>query len=169
MPLEIEPLSVWNGEPADLLDRVKRYWYPNPASFDRKAHRLATEEEISAFEETNSVKFPWDFREYFLRLNGVDEDDQLFCFWPLSSLARLENARFKWPAGTLNFPGSDSYFVFADFLIECMYHAIYLGDDPSLQNRVILPDFPNQPVIAPNFSNFLEIYLADAPAIYGNF
>ena len=101
------------------------------------------------------------FANRFLRLNGISEDSEVFCFWPLQRLKRFDRSA---PI-VLH---SEGYFYFADYLIECWYYAIYLGRDPCFQNRVILPDFPNKPVIANTFSEFLELYLLDSPTLHGN-
>jgi len=103
---------------------------------------------------------PADLREYFLRLNGIEEDPEVFCFWPISRLRRVD-------LKTFNVFQSESYFFFADFLIESHYYAIYLGDDPFFQNRVILPDFPRSPIIAKTFTEFLDLYLIDDPKLFG--
>ena len=97
----------------------------------------------------------------------MEEDPDMFCFWPLRRLAPVPSVSSLAKA-TASLREVDRYFVFADYMIESSYYAIYLGDNPDLQNRVLLPDFPNQPVIAANFSDFIELYLRDDPKLYGN-
>ena len=103
---------------------------------------------------------PADLREYFLRLNGIEEDPQLFRFWPLRELRPVDLKSFA-------VPDRERYFFFADYLIESFYYAIYLGDRPELQNWCVIPCMPRQPFVATNFTEFLELYLEDAPALYG--
>ncbi len=160
-PLESEPVSVLTGSRVNPCDRLEQRWYANAATPARERPKCATGEEVDAFEQRNGVKLPADLREYFQRLNGIDMDAGLFRFWPLARLISL-----KLPPSVLG--EADRYFLFADYMVGTWYYAIYLGDDPFLQNRVILPDFPSHPVIAPNFSEFVELYLTDSPRLYGN-
>ena len=147
----------------DVFSRLERHWYEAGAASVGPRPSNATESEIADFEKTNAVTLPLDLREYFLRFNGTgdDTDAKLFCFWPIHKLCSLQS----------NYRGigeAESYFIFADFMVESWYYAIYLGDNPSLRHRVILPDFPSHPEIAPDFSAFLELYLNDDPKLYGN-
>jgi hypothetical protein len=144
-----------------ILDRLEHHWYESEIERNFHDPKAASHEEVILFEQENGVTLPADFREYFLRLNDIDEDPGLFCFWPLSRLKRLDGKT----SASLQ---SEGYFYFADYLIESHYYAIYLGNDPFFQNRVILPDFPNKPVIANTFSEFLELYMLDSPTLYGN-
>jgi len=146
---------------ADLCIRMARHWYRDGSASDQFRPKCPSEGDVQAFEESHSVRFPADLREYFRRLNGIDMDPGLFRFWPLSRLTPVKSS----PAVALE---TDRYFVFADYMVGTWYYAIYLGEDPFLQNRVILPDFPSQPVIARSFSEFVELYLSDSPRLYGN-
>ncbi len=121
----------------DILERVESYWYESARVKHLKAPPVASDEDVAAFELRNAVQLPTDFREYFLRLNGTDGDGDtnVFRFWPLHEVRRVDIKGF-------NLLGSDSYYFFADYLVECWYYAIYLGSDPFFQNRIILPDFP---------------------------
>ncbi|UWZ83447.1 SMI1/KNR4 family protein [Occallatibacter riparius] len=155
-----EPRPVWTGEPLDLFDRLERHWYPGPARDDSDRQKRATEEDIAKFEAEHGVKVPEDFREYLLRFNGIEEDPEVFRFWPLHELRPVDLKSFR-------VPDRERYFFFADYLIECFYYAIYLGDRPELQNWVVIPCMPRQPFVAVNFTGFIELYLDDARAIYG--
>jgi len=146
---------------SSLCIRMARHWYRDGSAPDQFRPKCPTEADIQAFEEQNGVRFPADFREYFQRLNGIDMDPGLFRFWPLSRLIPLKSS------STVALE-TDRHFVFADYMVGTWYYAIYLGEDPFLQNRVILPDFPSQPVVAHSFSEFVELYLADSPRLYGN-
>jgi SMI1 / KNR4 family (SUKH-1) len=156
---EIEP--CWTGKPADLWQRLEHHWYAGLAVSVEDRPICAIETDISDFEQRNNVKLPADFREYLLRLSGIEEDPDLFCFWPLSRLAPPDSPAFISVE-------LDRFFVFADYLIESQYYAIYLGDDPLLQNRVVSPDVSNKRVIATSFSEFIQLYLIDSPRLYGN-
>jgi len=144
---------------AKILDRLEKHWYLTWRGWQPSKSTAATAREIAGFEQENGVSFPADFRDYLLRFNGIEEDPELFCFWPIGKIRRLDFAT------SLLQP--EKYFLFADFLIESIYYAIYLGDDPFFRNRVVLPDYPGSPTIAPTFTEFLELYLRDDKKIYG--
>ena len=146
---------------ANLCIRMARHWYRDGAAPDNFRPKNATDDDIQAFEEHNGVRIPADLREYFQRLNGIDMDPGLFRFWPLSRVIPLKTSS----AVALE---TNRYFIFADYMVGTWYYAIYLGEDPFLQNRVILPDFPSQPRVASSFSEFVELYLTDSPRLYGN-
>jgi hypothetical protein len=147
-------------EPHDLFDRLEASWYSGSTRFNANRPPRATEDEILAFEKSNRLRFPADLREYFLRFNGIDEDDRVFRFWQLEMLLPVNTEN-------CNLVDAGRYFIFADYLIESNYYAIYLGENLLYQNRVVIPDYPNKPVIAPTFSSFLELYLLDDPRLYG--
>jgi hypothetical protein len=154
-------------ESGDIFAGLEEYWYGGSSRWPSRRGPVATEEEVNAFETVHSIKVPDDLRAYFLRFNGVEEDPDMFCFWPLSRLASVLSISGLSKA-TASLREVDRYYVFADYMIESYYYAIYLGDNPSVQHSVILPDFPKHPVIASNFSDFLELYLTDHPRIHGN-
>jgi hypothetical protein len=151
------------GKELDLFSRLEKHWYAAGTGSVAVRPPHATESEIADFERINGLTLPPDLREYFLRFNGTDDDGdaKLFCFKPIEKLCSLHPG---YPA--LN--DAEYYFIFADFMIDSWYYAIYLGNNPSLQHKVILPDFPNHPEIAPDFSAFLELYLNYDPKLYGN-
>lgn len=147
----------------DLFSRLERHRYKAGRGSVVQRPSNASESEIADFEKTNAVTLPPDLRKYFLRFNGTgdDTDSRLFCFWPIHKLCSLQS---EYP----RIKEAGFYFIFADFMVQSWYYAIYLGDNPILQHRVILPDFPHHPEIAPDFSAFLELYLKDTPKLYGN-
>ena len=146
----------------DILERVDKYWYESALARGLRAPVVASESDLEAFEQNNGVRLPADLRKYFLELNGTDGDGdaQIFRFWPLGEIRRVDRKDFA-------LLDADSYFLFADYLMESWYYAIYLGNDPFFQNRVILTGFPRNPVVAQTFSEFLELYLRDEPKLYG--
>lgn len=155
------PKPTWTGEPLDPFDRLERHWYRGPARDDGGRPKRPTEFELAQFEARHSVTLPADFREYLLKLNGVEEDPDLFRFWPLQELRPVDVPNFT-------VRERNKFFFFADYLIESHYYAIYLGDDPQLQNWVVIPCMPKQPFVATTFTGFIELYLQDAPAIFGH-
>ena len=140
---------------------MARHWYRDGSAADQFRSKCPTNDDIQAFETQNGVRLPADLRAYFQRLNGIDMDPGLFRFWPLSRVIPLKSSS----AVALE---TGRYFIFADYMVGTWYYAIYLGEDPFLQNRVVLPDFPCRPVIAHSFTEFIELYLSDSPRLYGN-
>ena len=145
----------------EILDRLEQYWHRNWQAVATDRPTPASTQDLSEFEQMHQVTFPLDFREYLQRFNGIEEDPDLFCLWPINKIRRLDSKGF-------HLLQAESYYYFADYLIECHYYAIYLGNDGFFQNRVILPDFPGSPVIANTFTEFLELYLKDDPKLFGH-
>lgn len=157
-PGEREPYDLPSRleSPVTLFDRLEKFWYYSDRGVSGPKPPCATAEQIAEFEERNQVVLPEDLREYFLRFNGTngDGDEQLFAFWQLDKLKSLSDCKS-------NLAQMDRYFLFADYMISCWEFAVYLGDGPAIQNRVIIPDFAGRPIIASNFSDFIELYLQD--------
>jgi SMI1 / KNR4 family (SUKH-1) len=143
----------------DILERLEQHWCQSKIQRNLIGSARASQQEINAFEQKYDVVLPADFREYFLRLNGIEEDSEVFCFWPIN---RLRPVDLK----TFNVLQAGQYFYFADFLVECNYYAIYLGNDPFFQNRVVIPDSSKNCIVAQTFTEFLEVYLRDDPKLY---
>lgn len=144
-----------------LCARLEQHWYKDSTGFDLEKPKRTTPDDILAYEQRTGVRLPADMREYFQRLNGIDSAPGFFRFFPLAKLIPLKSQSYP----TFNV---DRYCIFADYMAGTWYYAIYLGEDSFLQNRVILPDLPSQPVLAHSFSDFVELYLADSPRLYGN-
>jgi SMI1 / KNR4 family (SUKH-1) len=156
-----EPATPLPSSPSALCLRLEEHWHGGLSTAGRERSKPATAEEILAFEQRNGVNLPADLREYFERLNGLNMDGGYFRFWPLSRLIPLQSSSSV-------LIETSRYFLFADYMVGTWYYAIYLGDDPFLQHRVILHDFPSRPLISSGFSQFIELYLADSPLLYGN-
>lgn len=160
-PLPEASAADANAPAVSLCARLEQHWYKDGSGFSLDKPKRATPDEIEAYEQRNGVHLPIDMREYFQRLNGIDSAPGFFRFF---SLARLI------PLKPESYPTFDAnqYCIFADYMAGTWYYAIYLGEDSFLQNRVILPDLPGQPVLARSFSEFVELYLTDSPRLYGN-
>lgn len=155
------PLPDSNSAAASVCARLEQHWYKDGSGFGLERPKRATADDIQAYEQRNGVRLPADLREYFQRLNGIDSAPGFFRFFPLARLIPLKSQSH--PALNAEF-----YYTFADYMAGTWYYAIYLGEDSFLQNRVILPDLPGQPALASSFSDFVELYLADSPKLYGN-
>jgi hypothetical protein len=128
--------------------------------------------DIEAFQSLHSVLLPLDLREYFLELNGLahgwqnEQDPNGFSFWQLSRVAPVSSLKAQHPH-LPPVPEADSYFVFADYLQWSWAYAIRLTGDASAQNPVIIVGKEPLVIVATSFSDFVDLYIADAPALYG--
>ncbi|HMD01581.1 MAG TPA: SMI1/KNR4 family protein, partial [Candidatus Baltobacteraceae bacterium] len=103
--------------------------------------------EIDEFESKNGVRMPSDFREYFLRTNGLGRDGldpEMFAFWTLDMLERRENTQV---------------FIFADFMTQCWCYAVDLGGEREPKFSVYR-DMPDGWVRVGSFAEFVDLYVA---------
>ena len=141
-------------------------------SLDLLIARGNSEENIRGFEARNRVMFPTDFRDYLLRVNGMfqaggqDCDENGFAFWPLARIksVRAEYAEHSNPLPEVQNP--DGYFVFVDYLQWCWAYAICLDARPSDGGRIITVGKLPSKVVAGSFTEFVDLYLRDAYALY---
>jgi hypothetical protein len=130
------------------------------------------EETVRDFETRCAVTFPPDLREYLLNIDGMrqvgghDCDANGFAFWPL---ARIKNIVTIYREESKAPPGlheEDQYYVFADYLQWSWAYAIRLSNRPSEPNHVIHVGTVLPKIIAASFTDFVDLYLQDAPALY---
>jgi len=132
----------------------------------------ATDGEVVSFESQNAVVLPEDFRNYFLKVNGMVQDfenscDRIgFAFWPLSLVTSVtkECAKRSSPVPALKDP--ERYFVFADYLQWSWAYAIHLDANSPDTNQVIHVGTLRPKVIANSFTAFVNLYLQDARELY---
>lgn len=137
---------------------IRRHWDSQP-SLPR--HGGVDLHAIAEFEASHSVVLPYDFRTYVKELNGLPEardpdgwdnvDSEGFEFLPLASFRRTEQ--------------SDRYFVFARWTLGLRDYAICLHT--SGRHGEIVSVGGSLHAIAPNFSEFASMYVADSMALYG--
>jgi hypothetical protein len=149
---------------------LRRTWEARKGPRTRTGVKLrppATEEEISRFEGKYGVILPRDMREYFAVVDGMERDSSegefLFSFWELGRVQPIsEEFRYTPPRATETDgrpPRPESYFCFADYMIEAEVFAIRLSADPRATNPVIGYDGTEK---ATSFSDFVRKYLQDA-------
>jgi SMI1 / KNR4 family (SUKH-1) len=118
---------------------------------------------IQAFQAKYHVTLPTDMREYFLTINGMEDefDPGLNRFWPLHMVKPVEDELTEIHKDRFAYPGC---FVFVDHCVWCFAWAVRLGKEPSLVSgpvfQVTAGDTPGRQ-IAPSFTVFVEMYLAD--------
>jgi hypothetical protein len=124
-------------------------------------------EAIKTFESKYSVILPSDMREYFLTVDGMEDelDPGLNRFWPLGMVKPVEEELSEQHKDRLAYPGC---FVFVDHCIWCFAWAVRLGKDQAAVSgpvtQVTGGEIPGQQ-IAPSFTAFVEMYLADVDSI----
>ncbi|MGH7173720.1 MAG: SMI1/KNR4 family protein [Gemmataceae bacterium] len=124
-------------------------------------------EAIKAFESKYSVILPSDMREYFLTVDGMEDelDPGLNRFWPLDMVKPVREELSEQHKDRLAYPGC---FVFVDHCIWCFAWAVRLGKDQAVVSgpvtQVTADEVPGQQ-IAPSFTAFVEMYLADVNSI----
>jgi hypothetical protein len=132
----------------------------------------ATEREVVSFESQNRVSLPEDFREYFLKVNGMVQDfenscDQTgFAFWPLSLVTSVAKECAKRSPTEPTFRDPESYFVFADYLQWSWAFAIHIDANSPDDGQVVHVGTLRPKVVAGSFTEFVNLYLQDARELY---
>ena len=145
--------------PLSSAQRVKHHWL---------SHNVAFNEGVSAdfladFERRFGVVLPHDMRDYFLAVNGMQEDvtdDEMLRFWPLEEVKPL-------PSGAPGYATADyidtpeSIFLFADYSLWAHAYAIRLSASELSKNEIFIigGDYPI--LLFQSFSELVESYLAD--------
>src|SRR5262249_45683667 len=123
----------------------------------------AGQEAIQAFESKYNVVLPADMREYFLTVDGMEDelDPGMNRFWPLEMVKPVEEELSECHKDRLAYPGC---FVFVDHCIWCLAWAVRLGKESVVSSgpvfQVTASEVPGRQ-IAPCFTAFVEMYLAN--------
>jgi hypothetical protein len=140
-------------------ERLKAHWISSGA----KVGSPARPEAIEAFEARYEVQLPDDLREYFLVVNGLEEDewdDQMTEWYPLEKWRRLTETGWS----LKGFQDPASYFFFADYSLDALGYVIRLSANRSDPNLIMrLGGVPD--LIAESFSQLIEAYLVDPAAL----
>jgi hypothetical protein len=135
-----------------------------------------SEQQMREFEHRYHVNLPPDFRDYFLRVDGMNphwpnaQDTEGYTFWSLDRVKSIPEEAVKHNSGQEwgSFSGAESLFVFADYLDWSWAYAIRLLRDPFESGRIFMIGKQETPIkIADLFSDFVELYLVDSPVLYG--
>lgn len=118
---------------------------------------------IQAFESKYGVVLPADLREYFLTVDGMEDelDQGTNRFWPLANVRPVEDELPKAHSDRFEYPGC---FVFVDHCVWCWAWAVQIGKSSSAESGPVFQvsageAHPRQ--VAPSFSSFLRMYLVD--------
>jgi len=135
-----------------------------------------SEQRIREFEHHYRVELPTDFRDYFLHVDGMStqwpnaQDPDGYAFWSLDGVKSVPEEALKHKSGQdwSNFPSAESLFVFADYLDWSWAYGIRLLTARSESGQVFIIGKQETAIqVAESFSDFVELYLADSPILYG--
>src|SRR5437773_2119607 len=105
------------------LKMLKQLWQSQGFKFGPQI----TEEEIQAFESYHHVCVPFDLREYFLTLDGMDEKsvDGLTRLWPFHEICLLVEQMGEINSAWLDnlIPDVTSYYIIGDYNFRGSYWA----------------------------------------------
>ena len=131
------------------IDKIKETW----VSENIKLNPPATPESINTAEETINFRFPDDFKEFYLKLDGFADWDwtkNMFSIWPLARiLEEYHNESDK------------SFIVFADYLINS-HHIGFMKEKKGVFKNI----GGNPELIAKTFSEAIFLIDSDADILY---
>jgi hypothetical protein len=132
-----------------------------------------TEADIEDFESRYKVILPSDMRDYFLHVDGMSQyfpnsqDKQGFSFWSLHNVKTVLEETSKLVGLSYDSFEIGSLFIFADYLDWSWAYAIRLSANGLAETPVFLIGKEIPIKVADSFSEFVHLYLADAPELYG--
>jgi hypothetical protein len=146
---------------------LKAYWKKRKNTWYRIGPKLrpgASERELYRFESKYGVRLPGDMRTYFALMDGMEfassEGEWMFSFWELGRVRPLTEEFGKTADEQyLKIPQAESYFAFADSMIESEVYSTFLSADPAARNVVIGYAGVRR---AESFSEFAMRYMRDA-------
>lgn len=141
----------------DVINKIKSKLQKQNVSLNR----LATWQEILAFEYKYQVKLSPILRTYFLEFNGIanrDMDDNYFTFLSLADFQLFESISNYYDKDKYLYPNC---FVFSDYLVWCWGYVVQL-DQLGLDGVVYQVGGVEKIKIADSFTAFLNQYLIDS-------
>ncbi len=127
---------------------------------------------LAKFEAMHSVRIPCDMRRYLSTVNGMpntpggDVDSNGFRFWPLEQIRSVNDVCAATGVQAPSGQDNDRYFVFADYFDWSWAYAIDLSGDRRESQRVIHVGTLEPKAVAQSFTEFIDLYLADAKTLY---
>lgn len=152
----------------DSTSKLIKYW----RSLDLRIGPRNSEEIVRGFESRNDIELLPDFRDYLLNVDGMaqigghDCDLAGFAFWPLAQIQSMLKECTNHPPAESVPADPENYFVFADYLQWSWAYAIHLGTHSSEAGQIIHVGTLQPKVIAGSFTEFVDLYLQDARALY---
>jgi hypothetical protein len=152
----------------DFVSQLKNLLYPEDL-----VHNIATDIDISTFENKHHVTMPADLKEYFKTVNGSMEYDEFFFnFQSISGFKNIDD-ELKYHNGVPDYSNIvnrlvdyNQCYVFCDYEFHLMTYAIRLFNIQSVQNPVYVICADNYKLIANTFSEFLVLYLDQSDKLF---
>jgi hypothetical protein len=150
-------------------EKLTTYWKTNGVQILPGA----SEAQIEAFETKYQVIFPDDLRAYFLHVNGMTGlldggiDSNGFYFLPLNQIVSGRDELIRVSCHRPIPPGLKYYFIFVDYFQWSWTYAIRLSPDKNVRNSVRIVGGNSDDEIACSFTEFVDLYIADSPILYG--
>lgn len=151
-----------------IIEQLINHWQAN----NIVVVRGNAEAEIEDFESRYQVILPSDMRDYFLRVDGMSQhfpdyqDNQGFSFWSLRKVKTVLEETSKLIGLSYNSFEIGSLFIFADYLDWSWAYAIRLSANVLAETPVFLIGKEIPIKVADSFSEFVLLYLPDAPELY---
>lgn len=132
------------------------------------------EENINSFTRTYGLIIPNDIREYFMEINGTNEnyDGRFFKFYPFSQFKSIDDHFNNWE-GVPNYNAaknvirdSQNCFVFADYMCYTFSYAIRLYPKEMKVNEIYIICGDEYKFIASSFSEFAELFVLSEESLY---
>lgn len=130
-----------------------------------------SESDLQRFEKRVGVPLPSDMRTYFRTINGMragwpgDQDTAGFSFWPLARVSWVPEELAEVSPHTPVFAGSEEFYAFADYMGWSWAYAIRLSASGKA-NQVVLIGKDVPELVAESFTEFVDLYLTESPALY---
>jgi hypothetical protein len=159
------------GDPPDPLDGLRALLAREGGTPSPQAERT-----VAALEERYGIRIPADFRNYLLHVAPLQDvmDGEMTNWFSLDRVRSIpdELAQFSTtPHAPSTHPGiaaeESAYLVFADYMIWCWGWAVCCSDGPN-RGRVALIT-GDDGFVAASFTEFVERYLRDPPAMANTF
>jgi hypothetical protein len=122
---------------------------------------------LDAFEARTGRVLPADLRAFLAAANGAEVDDG-FYFLPLEAYEPFDQVAERDGQGWPSVADAGAYYVFCDYLQWSWRYAIRLRrpGDAEGGNDVVPVGMNQMFVVAGSFSEFMDLYQADADRLY---
>ncbi|RFS26269.1 SMI1/KNR4 family protein [Chitinophaga silvatica] len=120
------------------------------------------------FEKYRDIQLPHDFKEFYLRINGMEShfpnytDSEGFLFYPLNYWISAEN-EFMLTEHSSSF---SKILIFADYMQKCWWYGVKLNDSDGTYEIGIIPYKEKFKVITDSLAEFIDYYLQDSAILY---
>jgi SMI1-KNR4 cell-wall len=144
-----------------VINQLIDYWISKKIRISTKS-----KEEINKIDRERKLQLPNDFKEFYIRVNGMEDlypneiDEEGFLFYPIEAIVSM-STEFK----KFNFFKTDKIFIFAEFMHKSWWYGFQLNEKNEYMIGII-PDSLSFKPITNSLTEFLELYLIDSPILY---